>query len=45
MLEDLKPVNGIGGKRLKKIEKYLTVTTETISQRIFLKGGFAWLEK
>jgi DNA uptake protein and related DNA-binding proteins len=30
-IEDLKAVNGIGEKRLKKIEKYLTVTTETIS--------------
>ncbi len=30
-IEDLKAVNGIGEKRFKKIEKYLTVTTETIS--------------
>ena len=30
-IEDLKAVNGIGEKRFKKIEKYLTETTETIS--------------
>jgi competence ComEA-like helix-hairpin-helix protein len=30
-IEDLKAVHGIGEKRFKKIEKYLTVTTETIS--------------
>ncbi|HPD61146.1 MAG TPA: helix-hairpin-helix domain-containing protein [Thermodesulfobacteriota bacterium] len=30
-IEDLKTVKGIGEKRFKKIEKYLTVTTETIS--------------
>jgi DNA uptake protein and related DNA-binding proteins len=30
-IEDLKAVNGIGEKRLKKIEKYLTLTTVTIS--------------
>jgi len=30
-IEDLKAVNGIGEKRLKKIEKYLTVTTKTFS--------------
>ena len=30
-IEDFKAVNGIGEKRFKKIEKYLTVTTETIS--------------
>ncbi len=30
-IEDIKAVNGIGEKRFKKIEKYLTVTTETIS--------------
>jgi competence protein ComEA len=30
-IEDLKAVKGIGEKRFKKIEKYLTVTTETIS--------------
>jgi len=29
-IEDLKIVNGIGEKRFKKIEKYLTVKTETI---------------
>ena len=30
-IEDFKAVNGIGEKRFKKIGKYLTVTTETIS--------------
>jgi competence protein ComEA len=30
-IEDIKAVHGIGEKRFKKIEKYLTVTTETIS--------------
>ena len=30
-IEDLKTVKGIGEKRFKKIEKYLTVTTETNS--------------
>jgi len=30
-IEDLKAVNGIGEKRLKKIKKYLTLTTVTIS--------------
>ena len=30
-IEDLKAVNGIGEKRLKKIEKYLTLTTVTVS--------------
>jgi competence protein ComEA len=30
-IEDIKAVIGIGEKRFKKIEKYLTVTTETIS--------------
>jgi competence protein ComEA len=30
-IENLKAVNGIGEKRFKKIERYLTLTTETIS--------------